>query len=93
MLCGWEGNRRSDIASVIRHIPCAARHVHLRLNGGRKGDERSRNNGRPVGLGFGIKTASYSINLQEAATMRGAYDGRGVSPLDLQRHVICCSGW
>jgi len=35
----------------------------------------------------------YTVNLPDAVTLGRAHDGGGDSPLGLQGHVICCSGW
>ena len=34
----------------------------------------------------------YTINLLDAVTLDGAYDGRKVSPVGPYGHMICCSG-
>jgi len=34
----------------------------------------------------------YTINLLDAVTLDGAYDGRKASPVGPHGHVICCSG-
>ena len=34
----------------------------------------------------------YTINLPDAETLGGAYDGGGASPVGVQGHMVCCSG-
>jgi len=34
----------------------------------------------------------YTVNLRDAVTLGGAYDGGEASPVGLWGHLICCSG-
>ena len=49
MPCGWEGNRRSDVALVMRHR--LQWFIHLRAHGLRKGDEHPAYTTHGVGYG------------------------------------------